>query len=100
MRERGAFSFLAIMLVCAAVFYALTDSPEPAAAKSETVVMINGRVFEPSFVEQGQDGRIIVVVGQEDLYAGENTVEIHWGEKSPSIMTAELPADTENIDEL
>jgi hypothetical protein len=83
-----------------AVFYALTDAPESPVPDSQTVVMINGRAFEPSFIDQGQDGRMIVVVEQEDLYAGENTVEIHWGDKPPATLTAELPEDTKKVTEV
>lgn len=81
-----------MMLVGVGVFYSLTDDPQTPVADNEnadrTVVMINGRAFEPNFIDEGKDGRMIVVVEEEDLYDGENTVEIHWGEKPPASMTA------------
>ena len=98
MRERGAFGFLGVMLVVTIMFFALqadqTELPVSGINKSGVpVIMINGRSFDPSFMDQGDEGRMIIVVDQDDLFIGENTVEFRWGNNAPSsTMTAELPS--------
>ena len=98
MRERGPFTFLAILMFASALYYSVTpdetvESTATSQAGPETLVIINGRTVEPSYVDTGNDGRVVVLVEEEDLYPGENTVELQWGEKPPSTMRAELPAE-------
>ena len=98
MRERGAIAIYSVILFVTIVFFSITSersaqSEDPSREISGPSVMINGRLFEPSVVEQGEDGRIIIIVDQEDLYVGENILEIQWGSSLPSIMTAELPTE-------
>lgn len=97
MRERGAFGFLGIILVVTILFFAMEiDQPELSPTVIHQgglpVVMINGRSFDPSFVTQGDDSRMIIVINQDDLFVGENTVEFRWGDATISTMTAELPS--------
>ena len=99
MRERGALGFYAVILIVTVIFFTVTAGDEYVQAadesreSSEPTVMINGRAVVPSFVDQGKAGRMVIVVDQEDLFIGENTVEIHWGSTVPSTMTAELPSE-------
>jgi len=97
MRERGAFRFFLAMLIVTIVFFSMTaDETNRSAGEkqigSAPTVMINGRSFDPSFVDQGDSGRMVIIVDQQDLFIGENTVEIYWGDAPSSLMTAELPA--------
>jgi len=98
MRERGAFRFFLVILIVTIVFFSMAaDETDRSAGENQNgstpTVMINGRSFDPSFVDQGDAGRMVIVVDQQDLFIGENTVEIHWGNAPPSTMTAELPAE-------
>ena len=65
MRERGPFTFLAILLVASALYYTVTPDQEVGSSAasetatkkaSETLVIINGRAVEPSYVDTGNDG--------------------------------------------
>ena len=98
MRERGAFRFFLVILIVTIVFFSMAaDETDRSAGENQNgrtpTVMINGRSFDPSFVDQGGAGRMVIIVDQQDLFIGENTVEIHWGNEPSSTMTAELPAD-------
>jgi hypothetical protein len=98
MRERGAFGFFLVVLIVTIVFFSVaTDETDRYKGENQSgsipTVMINGRSFDPSFVDQGDAGRMVIVVDRQDLFIGENTVEIHWGNAPSSTMTAELPAE-------
>lgn len=100
MRERGAIAIYTVLLIATVVFFSITSersvqSEELAPEGIGPSVMINGRSFEPSLVEPGENSRMIIIVGQEDIFVGENTLEILWGNEPPSTMTAEVPAETQ-----
>ena len=58
-------------------------------------VIINGQSFSPNLVDRGDDGRIVIVIDRDDLFVGENTVEIQWGDEPPMTITAELPSESQ-----
>jgi len=98
MRERGAIAIYSVILIVTIVFFSITSEksvrPEVLSEDIEgPSVTINGRLFEPSVIDRSNDGRIIIIVDQEDLYVGENILEIQWGSSLPSIMTAKLPTE-------
>ena len=98
MRERSAIAIYMVLPIVTIAFFSITaeKSVQPEELppdNSGPSIMLNGRAFDPSFVDQGEAGRMVIVVDQEDLYIGENTVEIHWGMKPPATMKAELPAE-------
>jgi hypothetical protein len=98
MRERGAFGFFAAIVIATILFFSIAaDETDESVNRTQRegipTVIINGRLFNPSFIDQGNAGRMIIVVDQDDLFIGENTVEIHWGSAPPSTMTADLPAE-------
>jgi|GEM_PF-2348893 len=96
MRERGAFGFFAILLIVTILFFSLaSDDTGPvtdgAHGNAMPTVMINGRSFTPDSADAGKTGRMVIVIDQDDLFVGENTVEIVWGETPAPVITAELP---------
>lgn len=98
MRERGVFGTYAVLLIATVVFFSITSgksvpTDDQAQGSDGPSVVINGRSFEPSVVESGEEGRMIVIVDQQDLFVGENTLEIYWGSAPPSTMTADLPSE-------
>ena len=101
MRERGAIAIYSAILIVTIVFFSITSEksalPEVQSPDADGPnVTINGRLFEPSFVDYGEAGRIVIIVDQKDLFVGENILEIQWGSSLPSIMTAELPFELQN----
>ncbi len=98
MRERGAFGFLGIILLLTLLFFA-TEQEQTVSNGAHNgrlpVIMINGRPFESNFIVQGDEGRVVIVVDQDDLFVGENTVELRWGSAPLSTMTADLPSETQ-----
>ena len=102
MRERGAFGFFAVIVIVTIWFFSLAANEADQYANGTRedgipTVIINGRSFESSFVAQGNGNvdRRIIVVDQDDLFVGENTVEIHWGSGPSSTMMAELPSGSQ-----
>ncbi len=96
MRERGAFGFLGVILLLTILFFVIeTDQPaNRMLVNNDPTVMINGQPFQPSLIDRGDAGRMIIVIDQDDLYIGENTVEIHWGGVPSSTLTAEIPLES------
>jgi len=101
MRERGAFGFLGIILIVTILFFSIqSDQTEQTAnivhdGGGMPVIVINGRPFNSNFTAQGNEGRMVIVVDQGDLFVGENTVELLWGSAPISTMTAELPSEVQ-----
>ena len=98
MQDRGAFKCLGGLLALTIVFFVFSsdERDQPATgiqAVGTPTVMINGRLFNPSFIAGGNtdSGRMVIVVDEADLFVGENTVEIQW-DSAPSAMTAKLPS--------
>jgi len=96
MRERGAFGFFAILLIVTILFFSLaSDETGPvtdgAQRNGAPTVMINGRSFTPDSTDAGKTGRMVIVIDRDDLFVGENTVEIVWGETPAPVRTAEVP---------
>jgi len=98
MRERGAFGFLIIMLV-AAIWLLGTGTDENdgtvIAASQPGVtpkITINGRSYEPVFLDDTDANRMVIVVDRDALSAGENTVEVRWSD-APT-LTAKIQSDT------
>ncbi len=97
MREKSSCIFLGIVLIVTIVFFsfAINEPIQPMVevqASDAPTVLINGQSFSPSFSDHA--GRMIIVVDQDDLFVGENTVEILLGSAPSSIMTAELPSES------
>ena len=66
MRERGAIAIYSVILIVTIVFFSITaeksvQSEEMVGDTGGPSVTINGRLFEPSVVKQGDDGRIIII---------------------------------------
>ncbi len=100
MQDRGAFRCLGgILAVTILYFIFSSDELDQLAngiqAADVPVVMINGRIFDPSSIDYSttDTGRMVIIVDEADLFVGENTVEIHWGSAPASMMQAELSAD-------
>jgi len=98
MRERGAFGFLGLILIVTIIFFTIeADQTEQTASGIHDggmpVIVINGRPFNSNYTVQGNEGRMVIVVDQDDLFVGENTVELLWGSAPISTMTAELPSE-------
>ena len=97
MREKSSCIFLGIILIVTIVYFsfAIKEPVQPMVEVQESdapTVLINGQSFSPSISDH--TGRMIIVVDQDDLFVGENTVEILLGSAQSSIMTAELPSDS------
>ena len=97
MQDRGAFRCLGGIFALTILFFVFSSDEvdQPANATQATdvpIVMINGRIFDPSIIDSSttDSGRMVIIVDEADLFVGENTVEIHWG-SPPVAMTAELP---------
>lgn len=104
MRERGAFGFLIVLLVAAIwLLDPGTDEIPDTAFEARTVesapsIVVNGRSYTPVYRGGADAGlmtdRMVIVVDRDALAAGENTIEIHWGEAPLPTLTAKLPGDT------
>lgn len=97
MREQSSYIFLGIVLIVTIVFFsfAVNEPIQPMVEFQDgdgPTVLINGQPFSPSFSDH--TGRMIIVVDQDDLFVGENIVEILLGSAQSSILTAELPSDS------
>jgi hypothetical protein len=96
MREQSSCIFLGVVLIVTIVFFsfAINDPIQPVVEVQESdgpTVLLNGQSFNPSFSDHS--GRMIIVVDQDDLFVGENTVEILLGSAQSLILTAELPSE-------
>jgi hypothetical protein len=96
MREQRSCIFLGIVLIATIVYFSFViDEPiQPVVEAQQSnapIVLINGQSFTPGFNDHA--GRMIIVVDQDDMFVGENTVEILLDSAKSSILTAELPSE-------
>ncbi|MDH3978866.1 MAG: hypothetical protein OEU86_10130 [Gammaproteobacteria bacterium] len=94
MREKGPFVFLGVIFMVTIWFFSMgadrfASGDHSSATKPLPSIVINGRAYLPTHVDRDEEGRMVVIIDRDDLFEGENTVELRWTDVSSSMIAAE-----------
>ena len=94
MREKGPFVFLGVIFMVTIWFFSMgadrfASGDHSIVTESLPSIVINGQSYRPTHVDRDKEGRMVVIIDRDDLFEGENTLELRWTDLAPSMIAAE-----------